>query len=411
MIVWHQGVGQVAQSAPTPRFGTQGVGASLPVQVLVGPGNVTGAPSIDITRVVDIDSLRVEETGTLEAATLDMTIKDHALLLRLMRGEWKVLVQHLGEPVFRGFVREPEPEVVVRWPMINCSAVDVGTLMDRSIVTSSVTRKAGESDKARLMWLFDAFGSSLANEGLTRWAGVQVLNDNMPKQTFPTRLTLRQAIERILGAASDSADYYLDYRPSLVTWDDDHPLSEEAPWDVNLDPAPSSTQLAPEQFRFRWDSTGRRSGYYVQGANAVGSGYVTDRSLGMRGPWSADLYGRSDDYLSAPDADTQTKRDRVAKATLRDTRNPVPSGSATFTGEDRVVNGSGKRWRAGQLVYVTSAMHGLNGRLTDPGPWAGKDGGLALQPFRITRATTTWLAGGTQRSVEVEFGWRRIRPL
>lgn len=172
----------------------------------------------------------------------------------------------------------------------------------------------------------------------------------------------------------------------------------------------TGTAIAPESFRFRWDSTGRRSGYYVHGANAAGSGYVTDRSLGMRGPWSADLYGRSDDYLSAPDADTRAKRDRVAKATLRDTRNPVPSGSATFTGEDRVVNASGTRWRAGQLVYVTSEMHGLSGRGTDPGPWAGKDGGLSLQPFRITRTSTRWLAGGTQRAVEVEFGWRRIRP-
>lgn len=383
---------------------SQAAGDSRPVQVLVGPP--TASPSIDITQYVDIDTLRVEETGIHDSASLDMRIKDDSLAYKVIRGEWKVRVQHLGIPMFLGYIRQPRREVVVRWPFINCSAIDVGSALDRCIIkTTGIKRTKKESDKARIQWLVDTFGQPLVREGLTSWSRVQVLSSSLPDQTFPPRLTLRQAIERVLGAASESSDYYVDYVPRLHTFDDSNTESDlTAPFDVALDSTLSGSEVAPEDFEFEWDSSNRRSGFYVQGANSAGSGYVTDQSLDMAGPWSASLFGASDDYLSAPDADTRAKRDRVAKAALRDTRNPIPRGSFAITGSI----GTGARWQAGQLLYVRSAMHGLNGRSADDGPWAGSSGGIALQPFRIVRITTTWFAGGNSQRLEIEFGGRRV---
>lgn len=387
---------------------SQAAGTATPLTILIGPGSATGAPSINITRKVELESLRVEETGNHDSANLDMAFLDKTLAQAAIRGEWRILVNEGSTPVFRGFIRTARPEIQAIYSSINVSAVDIGTLLDRCVVKSTgIKRTNDESDKARIQWLFDTFGQPLVNEGLTGWGKVQVLDSSMVDQTFPPKLTLRQALERVLGGASDSSDYYIDFVPRLHTFDDDNPEPDAAPFDVNIKSNPSGTEIAPEDFTFEWDSTNRRSGFYVQGKNSAGSGWVTDQSLSMRGPWSADLFGPSQDYLSAPDADTTAKRDRVAKAALRDTRNPVPRGSFTVTG-DNTENGSGTRWQAGQLLYVTSAIHGLNGRNTDAGPWAGSDGGMQLQPFRIVRVTTSWMAGGNERQMEVEFGGRRL---
>ncbi|MBX3031907.1 MAG: hypothetical protein KF809_17305 [Chloroflexi bacterium] len=390
-----------------PTTNQQG-GTATPVTVLIGPGSAAGAPSIDITRRVAIDSLRIEETGNHDAANLDIEFLDKALAYTTIRGEWKVMVQHWGTTMFRGFIRSARPELRAIYPAWNASAVDIGSLLDRCVIkVTGVKRTNGESDKARIQWLVNTFGQPLVAEGLTGWGRVQVLNAAMPNQSFPPKLTLRQAIERVLGASSDTSDYYVDYVPRIHTLDDDNPEPEAAPFAVRIQPNPGANSIAPEDFTFEWDSSARRSGYYVQGKNATGSGWVTDQTLNLPGPWSADLYGASEDYLSAPDADTVAKRNRVARAALRDTRNPVPRGSFRVTGESQVVN-AGVRWQAGQLLYVWSVPHGLNGSGTDPGPWAGKSGGRQLQPFRIIRVTTSFLAGGHERSMEIEFGGRRL---
>lgn len=390
---------------------TQGTGELRPIQLLVGPATTGAAPGRDITLRVALDTIRVEETGDHESATMSFEVLDKDLAFAALRGEWRVLFRDGGEPLFRGFMRRVSTQVEAIHGGISVECDDVGQVLDSCIITASgVSRKAGESDKARIQWLFGAgWAEALIAEGLgSDWSKVRTLRSSMPRQSFPARLTLRQALERILGAASDSSGYYVDMAGRLHTFDDDHKESEQvAPYEVNVAHAPAEDEVAPEDFEHAWDSSKRRSGLYVQGANAAGSGYVSERSLGMAGPYGADLYGRRDGYASAPDADTRSKRDTYAKAVLRDVRNPVPSGSFSVSGSS-VENASGQTWHAGQLLYVTSPMHGLAGAGTDAGPWAGSDAaGAALQPFRIVRVTTTYLNGLGDRRKVIEYGSRR----
>ena len=144
--------------------------------------------------------------------------------------------------------------------------------------------------------------------------------------------------------------------------------------------------------------------YYVQGRNSAGSGWYSDADL-LSGPHSIYLFGLRSAYIQAPDADTQDKAIRVASLALSDTRNPVPRGSfSTYVGRDET------RFRGGQLIYVTSAIHGLNGSAADAGPWAGAYGGAGdqLQPLRIVSVTTRYLNGLGDRLQEVEFGGRQV---
>lgn len=386
--------------------GTQAQPVSAPpYQLLIGaPGSAHG---VDITTIVPWDSIRIEENGNHDNATMAFTIEDKALAYAGIRGEWTVLFRHGGAEAFRGYMSDVDPQIRVVHAGVQVQCRDFGTLMDRLVITADQKRSNGESDRARIAWLFaQAWAQPMLGQGFDAVKKVQTLSSSMPNQTFKAGTTVRQALERILSAASDSSDYYIDYRPWLHTLDDAHTESgTAAPWNVNLTPWPSVSEVAPESFRFDWHSDGRRGGLYVRGKNAAGSGYVTDRSLGMAGPFSNEIFGRADDLFQAPDADTSGKRDRAAKAVLRDVRNPVYQGSFTVT-EPYIASGS-NRWQGGQLVYITSPEHGLNGTGADAGPWAGSNGGIALQPFRITQVTTTYVNGQGFRQMEITIGSRR----
>jgi len=241
-------------------------------------------------------------------------------------------------------------------------------------------------------------------EGMTDWSKTQVLSATMAQQKFHPRLTLRQCIERVLAASSDSANYYVDYQPALHTYDYQNlETGHVVPANVNVTQSPAGGEVAPEDLRVDWDSDGLVNSYFVQGKNALGSGFYTDADL-LPGPWSIDLFGLRSAYLQAPDADTEAKGRRVAKAALVDTRNPVPRGSfSVYRGV------SDTRYKGGQLLYVTSAVHGLTGASTDPGPWAGAGTAwLDIQPFRVLSVTTRYLSGTGDRMQEIQFGGRRV---
>jgi hypothetical protein len=376
---------------------------STPVYVFVGPAN--GAYVHDITAKVPLDSIVLEETGTLDEAACSFSIIDKALLYTALRGEWRATIQHGTETVYRGYIGRPTAQIAAIYGELAVSCRDVGSLMDRLVVKSPIIRDVIETDKARIQWLVDAIGQPLVGEGLTDWSNTQVLNAAMATQTFPTRLTLRQAIERVLAAASPSANYYLDFKPSLRTYDRDHPeTGHVAPKNVNASTALAGDEIAPSDLAVHWDTDGLVNGYFVQGKNAVASGWYTDADL-LPGPWSVYLYGYRQAYIQAPDADTQAKAARVASLALSDTRNPVPRG--TFS---TVVRWDETRFKGGQLIYVTSAVHGLNGAGADAGPWAGSggDAGDQIQPLRIVNVTTRYINGSGDRVQEVEFGGRRV---
>jgi hypothetical protein len=374
-----------------------------PIQVIVGPAD--GAYTMDITDRVPVDSIVVEETGTLDESIASFDIIDKTLLYTALRGEWKVRISHLGETVYRGYIGRPRAAIAAIYGEQSVTCRDISSLLDRLIIKSSIVRGTVESDRARIMWLFDAIGQPLVSEGLTDWGYVQTLTESMSQQTFPPRLTLRQGLERILAASSDSANYYMDFQPALHVYDRDHPETwHVAPKNVNVTTSPAAGEFAPENLRIDWDTDSLVNSYYVQGRNSVGSGWYSDQDL-LSGPHSVYLFGLRSAYIQAPDADTQEKALRVAKLAMQDTRNPVPRGSfSTYVGVEE------PRFRGGQLIYVTSAIHGLNGAGADPGPWAGAYGsaGDLLQPLRIVSVVTRYLNGTGDRIQEVEFGGRQV---
>lgn len=391
---------------------------AIPFNIRLGPA----APSSEVRNLVHAESIRIEETGTFESVTASMMLRDSALAYTAMRGEWHLRIEWrpTGEELFRGLVRSPSRELVVREHGLSIEADDIGVLLDRCIITArGLERAGGETLKSRISWLFgemkhgagSAWSSAkvaqpLLEAGLNYTTEVAQLTTNLPRQRFPPNLTLRQALERILGAASDSANYYLAW-PYLHVFDDDNAESSRtAPFEINAAHSPGANKVAPEGMLVDWDTSRLINAYHVRGRNAAGSGFFTDQDL-LPGPWSVDLFGIRAAYLDGPDSDTATKAERLAKAALRDTRNPIPRISFTLTGDAKAAN-AGARWKGGQLLYITSSGHGLAGSGTDAGPWAGT---RPLQPFRTARVTTSLISGDGERRVEIEAGGRRRGPV
>ena len=211
---------------------SQGV-ATSPLHIFMGPAD--GGYTVDVTSKVAWDTIVIEETGTLDESMCSFNILDKTLLYTALRGEWRVHVTHGGETIYRGYIGRPKAEIAAIYGEQAVSCRDISSLLDRLIVKSNIIRDDIESDKARIQWLVNTIGQPLVAEGLTDWSYVSVLNGSMGTQKFPPRLTLRQAIERVLAAASDSANYYMDFGPALHTFDRNNPeTSHVAPKNVNV---------------------------------------------------------------------------------------------------------------------------------------------------------------------------------
>lgn len=397
----------------------------MAIPLNVGLGRLS--PAGEFRELINLDTPpRFEEAGTYESATATFRLRDKNLAYTAMRGEWhlQVVDRVTGSLLFRGLVRQPSRQMVVTEHGIDVVADDMSVLLDRLCITSrGEVRAGGETLRARIAWLFGSLkhgdGSAwsstkvaqpLLDAGFDYTTFVKQLDTNLPRQTFPPNLTLRQALERILsavdnGSGPNSANYYVAW-PYLHVFDDDNTESTRtAPYDINAAHSPGAGKVAPEDLNVDWDTTRLVNGYYVRGKNSAGSGFYTDQDL-LAGPWSVNLFGLRVAYLDGPDADTAAKAVRLAKAALRDTRNPVPRITFSLTGSAKIANGSA-RWQGGQLVYVTSAAQGLNGSGADAGPWAGP---VALQPFRVAHLTRTLISGDGEWSNEVEVGGRKRRP-
>lgn len=394
---------------PSPFF-PFGAGSSTPVTFFIGPGGSSSAV-YNVTQKVDLASVQITETGNHESATCDFAWLDKTFALPSNRGEWRIAVQHGSSVIFRGYITNPTDEWVAIYGKRAVSAVDIGVLLDRLIIDPAPTppkRTASEGMLARLAWLFTIYGQPFMAEGLDISTYTQtLLSGNMPDQKFQN-LTLRQGLERILSVGdATGANYYIDSRPALHTFDDANPEAAgvtNAPYDINSSAVLASSpkqEIAPETLSFDWDSSNLVNYYSVRGNGATES---------FSDPASIATFGERMNYLDAPDADTHSKRQKVAYAALRDTRNPIPQGSFVVEGAN-CFNGS-TRWQAGQLVYVTSTAHGLNGRNTDAGPWisagvGGTGSATPLQPLRVVHLSTSYLDGSGNRRMEVEVGGRR----
>ena len=382
--------------------------AAGPVDVYAGPANRSAETGI--TSKVAIEGMRIEDKGILTPARASIEFFDRGLAYEAIRGNWKIITTHGSTTTFRGFVETSRNEIrgIYGGRIVDC--VDLSSLLDRLIVNRysasgpPLRRTNGESDKARIQWLVDQFGQPLVAEGLNDWSKTRVLNSNMPDQSFKPGLTLRQAIERVLSAASDSANYYIDHRPRLHTFDEDNPENDFAPYSINVAATPGSGAVAPERLEATWDTSALINGYWVNARTKAASGFYTDQDL-LSGPWSVNLFGPRYDSIDAPDADTDAKAQRVAKAALRDTRNPMLDLTMTLAGTS-VLSGT-HAWSGGERFYITSAVHGLNGSGTDAGPIAGSST-ASIQPFRTLSVVTTYLNGVGDRQVGIQAGRRRL---
>ena len=329
-------------------------------------------------------TFRVSESGNTEPGRAEFAIVDKANAVSALSDHAYIRVQRSGVDGFRGFVTSRRPRITTTGRVVACTAMDISMLLDTTLVVAN-TRAAGESDSTRIKYLLATYGNQgLYNNGVgsTDVSKIQTLNAAMPKQKFKF-MTLRQAIESVLGQASPSSNYYIDASGRLHTFDSDHPENDTAPYNVNVAHTLSATEAAPIDLTIDFDSSNLINDYYVRAKYRTADIRRVDLV-------SISLYGRRAAYIDAPDADTSTKAAAVGDAALRDTAFPLPRGS--FTLEAPYDVRAGISWRAGQTFNVTSTQHGLSAK-----------------PMRVHQVGTEFVRGDGQRRVEIEFGAPRLR--
>lgn len=353
-----------------------GQGQSRPVEVLIGRGRA----SYDVARLIeDPTSLTIEDTGNQADDTASFELVDHERVVADIGPEAHVRINQAGEERFRGFIRTFEPEPFAISNRVRVEAVGVSSLLDKCIIPPgrAYVRKRVESDRARLGWLLHTFGAEFLRYGSNDFSRIQVLDEKLERQDFSS-LTLRQAIEQVLAAASESANYFIDQAGRLVTWDNDNEIDEAAPYEVNTTASPSATEAVPESLRVAWDSSALINWVYVRGKTPAGSGAFSDED-------SIRDHGRRQSFVDGPDSDTRRKARRLGRAALNDSKDPLIR--CTFTVSDGYVSRAGVTWAPGQYVYITAPGLGwLHHRL------------------RIIRVTTRYLSGTGVRAMDIECG-------
>lgn len=320
---------------------------------------------VDVTHKVDFPTIVMQLAGSQETATCEFDLTDTANTVAVA-DEMLVTVTEVGtaEVLFGGHIRSNKPTVAATGRQIHIMAADYNSLLDRQLVISN-SRTAGESDKDRLEYLMTTYGDQFSSD----FSLIATLEASMPAQSF-NGITLRQAIERVLGQASTVSAYHVDPTGRLVTYD--RTATSAAPFDVTVG-TPGAGQIAVDNFGIDFDSSGLANAVYVVGASAAGSGWFTD-------PTSIAAYGRRERFFNAPDSDTSGKAAQVGAAVLQDQKDPIPRGS--FTTES-----PNDGWRIGQHTAVTSTQHGLS-----------------AETMRIARVTVRYLTGTGKRAYTVEIG-------
>src|ERR1035437_4728320 len=358
-------------------------GADWPVNVYVNGRAISHYVSWDL------GTFSWAESGGTEPGQAQATILDKNLALQTyITDEAYLRIQRAGIDTFRGFIRSRSPRATTTGATYALTCTDIGSILDQTIVVSN-TRPAGEADSTRIKYflsayLKDAHFSSDVSQ-------IRTLNSNMPAQSF-SQLTLRQAIERVLGAASPSSKYYVDASGRLHTFDSGHPESNAAPYAIVVTPLPSAGQAAPMALQVDFDTNSLINLVYIRGKTAGGSGYfpTAGDSDFNQAVTSQNLYGIRQAYQDGPDSDTAAKAKALALAVFADNAFPVTRGQFSLVTPFDQRNGT--YWHGGQTVTITSAMHGLT-----------------AQPFLVTKVTTTIINGQGNAKVDIEFGGLSLR--
>ena len=333
--------------------------------VTIGPHDLTGD--------VQWDSLSFEDQGSSAQGTLELRVNGALSSYSGIRDQqWVEVEDHMaGGLAFRGFVDSRRPARLPEWNQIEILASAHDSILDNVIPFE--TRPAGESDNARIGYLWGKYATGFLAADLTY---VQQVSASLPAQVF-AGVSLRQALDMIAAQASSSAFFYLDAagRPHYGTSE-----TNDAPKNVTSD-TPGAGEIAPMDLDIDFDSKGYIGAVYVRGKTDAGSGWVQSES-------SKSTHNglMKTGFFDAPDCTTSTMRDNLGRMYLGRVGAALSRGS--FSSTSKSTDG----WRAGQNVNVRSTHLGnINAA------------------YRIARVRTSVLGPlGTRpaglRKYEVEFG-------
>lgn len=340
-----------------------------PFSLFVGGTDIV-APTGTTQYGVPLQSIRLSESGTDRVATLAVEFEDPARAFTIP-GHARVLFNDnaAGECLFGGFVagRAGSPAYGGSGRSSRVVAGDGGIILDKRVVARHFF-PSGMSDRAMVQQLVGLYGGNELSALSTTVAQTQ---STMPELLIE-RVTLRGAIEQVAAAAVfeeggvqrrafvDPSFRLHYFTTSVLT----------APYIVTDNPT-LGTHRAVDAFTYEEDDSRIVNAVYVNGANAVGSGWSINHT-------SVALYGRRDAILDVSDSDTNAKRGAYAWAFLADSSYPVPRGSFE-------TNTTG--WHGGQLVTVTDAANGLSARV-----------------FEVSQVDTVFLDGTGKRTHKVHFG-------
>ncbi len=325
----------------------------------------------DVTRLVPVDKIVTETTGTNVRTSADLQVWDKLADHPEITGQAMLRIVDHGAnvDVFRGPIVSHHP-ISGMLPTIDIVAEDIGTLIDATFIPIEV--RPAETMKTRLSYLWGKYAGSPLSADLTYMTPI---GGTLAAQTF-TSVSLASAIASTVAQASTGVDYFVDMLGRLHVYE---ATGNAAPYAVVVG-TPGAGQMAPEAFDIDYEAKSYANRVWVQGANPASSGEFIDHAAVA----AANGLIRTA-VLQAPDCETPDMARSLALMYLGRVAGSVTRGrfraSTPYEG-----------WEAGQVVTITEP-----------------DVGLSAVEFMVARVTTRYAIGRTalRRFYEVEFGRTR----
>jgi hypothetical protein len=340
--------------------------AALWASASLGPSPLTlWVGGLDITGLTDLSSYVVVESGCRQPGQLNCTVLDSTISLGLAP---KALTQlwdnNDGRFVFTGYLNPAQLDTLGNGRSFQLTCDDLGEILDLSLVPSE--SRPAETLYARMVYLLSTYGPLMPQI----WTYIVNPGPSLPACLLENT-TLRGAIEMTCSLAGTGWYYWSDGAGLLhVT----NSTADTAPFALDTR-TPAGGEVNPEEpFTITRDSKSLVNAYYMRGANAAGSGWVTNSG-------SITAYGRREAYYDAPNATTWAMAQAVGNALLDTNAWPSLQGQVHITG----ANG----WKPGQILDIRYAAHF--------DIWTDTY-------FRINLVTRYYFAGGNTKAYDIQFG-------
>lgn len=356
---------------------------------------------------VMLETIQLTEEGPGGVSSLSFTIDDPRIEVAMAAGAevefWDITRGPSGRPLFLGFLQSfnVRPEGVSRYIDIVCIGIEC--LLDWMLVPSLTIPTGTDQAEAIQSCVYNASGIGYGIRAFANVTsfGVPIANGTQAAPIGSNGATLgydivlagtslRGAIDAVIAATGDSAfsgrgsganttgamatiDFYGGLR-LIQTHQSASGLTTYQPTDydtLSLDGTPTST-FATSALNVNVDASGIVRGVYVNGANAAGSGLISDGS-GITGPIS---------YISDSTSTTAATRNAIAGDYLYTFTQPT-RGTASLDPTSHLAS----NYRPGGRVAFA----------TDAQVFA------ASTTFVIYSIRKTFLGGGNE-SWDVDFG-------